>query len=43
MIYIIITLGKLAERAIYFANVFFFIFNFLMVNFLDPVAQNLIE
>jgi len=37
-------LGKLAERAIYFANVFFSIFLFiLMVDILEPVAQNLMD
>jgi len=38
-------LGKLAGRAIYFADVFFFIFFifFLMVDFLAPVAQTLME
>jgi len=37
-------LGKLAGRAIYFANVFsLFYFNFLMVDFLDLLAQNLID
>ena len=34
-------LGKLAGRAIYFTDVFFFIF--LMVDFLAPVAQTLME
>ena len=38
-------LGKLAGRAIYFTDVFFFIFFifFLMVDFLANVAETLIE
>jgi len=35
-------LGKLAGRAIYFADVFRFKNN-LMVNFLDPVSHNLMD
>jgi len=34
-------LGKLAERAIYFANVISLFF--LMLDFIDPVAQNLMD
>jgi len=36
-------LGKLADRAIYFVNVFSLFFYFLMVDFLDPVAQKLMD
>jgi len=36
-------LGKLAGRAIYFADVFLCFKNNLMVNFLDPVSHNLMD
>ena len=42
-IFLFSLLGKLARRAIYFTNVFSLFFIFVMVDFLAPVAQTLME